>query len=225
MRVLVVDDDVQLATLIAFTLQHEEFEVIRAADGVSALALWESERPDLVILDVNLPRLDGYSVLQRIRAAGATPVIMLTVRGDETDMVRGLDLGADDYIPKPFSPNNLLARVRAVLRRSGRQPASGLSSGDLTLDPDRQEVRRVTGEVIKLTPLEFRLLQYLLANQDQVLRTEAIVEQVWGYDGEGDRALVKQLIRRLRLKIEPDPANPCYIETIPNVGYTWVSGL
>jgi len=224
MRVLVVDDDLQLAALIAFTLRREGFEVIKAADGEAALAAWEAQQPDLVILDVNLPRLDGYKVLRRIRAAGPTPVIMLTVRDEEDDMVQGLDLGADDYIAKPFSPKNLLARIRAVLRRSGKQPPADLTFGDLTLDVDRQEVRRAGGEAIKLTPLEFRLLHYLFVNQGQVLPSDMIIEYVWGYGDSGDRAALKQLVRRLRLKIEPDPGTPRYIETVPGVGYTLGSG-
>lgn len=224
MRVLVVDDDMQLAALIAFTLRREGFEVIKAADGEAALAAWEAQQPDLVILDVNLPRLDGYQVLRRIRAAGLTPVIMLTVRDEEDDMVRGLDLGADDYIAKPFSPKNLLARIRAVLRRSGKQPPADLTFDDLTLDVDRQEVRRAGGEVIKLTPLEFRLLHYLFVNQGQVLPSDMIIEYVWGYGDSGDRSALKQLVRRLRLKIEPDPGTPRYIETVPGVGYTLGSG-
>ncbi len=224
MRVLVVDDDMQLAALIAFTLRREGFEVIKAADGEAALAAWEAQQPDLVILDVNLPRLDGYKVLRRIRAAGLTPVIMLTVRDEEDDMVRGLDLGADDYIAKPFSPKNLLARIRAVLRRSGKQPPADLTFDDLTLDVDRQEVRRAGGEVIKLTPLEFRLLHYLFVNQGQVLPSDMIIEYVWGYGDSGDRSALKQLVRRLRLKIEPDPGTPRYIETVPGVGYTLGSG-
>lgn len=220
MRVLVVDDDLQLASLIAFALRREGYQVLHAADGESALALWEAEQPDLILLDINLPRLNGYEVLRRIRAVSATPVIMLTVRGEEDDMVRGLDLGADDYIAKPFSPKNLLARIRAVLRRSGRQPPADLTLGDLTVDVDRQEVRRADGTVIRLTPLEFRLLHYLLINQGQVLPAELIIEHVWGYDADGDRTLLKQLVRRLRLKIEPDPTHPRYIETVPGVGYT-----
>ena len=220
MRVLVVDDDIQLASLIAFTLRREGFQVFQAHDGLTALDAWASEQPDIVILDINLPGLSGDMVLQRIRAASATPVIMLTVRGDEDAVVHGLSLGADDYIAKPFSPRNLVARVRAVLRRSGQQPPADMTLADMTLDIDRQAVWYTDGRVVQLTPLEFRLLRYLLVNQGQVLPTEAIIEHVWGYDAREDRAALKQLVRRLRVKIEPDPANPRYIETLPNVGYT-----
>ena len=220
MRVLVVDDDLQLAALIAFALRREGYQVLHATNGESALALWEAKQPALILLDINLPRLDGYEVLRRIRAASDTPVIMLTVRGEEDDMVRGLDLGADDYIAKPFSPKNLLARIRAVLRRSGQPLPADLTLGDLTVDVDRQEGRHADGTAIRLTPLEFRLLHYLLVNQGQVLPAETIIEHVWGYDTDADRTLLKQLVRRLRLKIEPDPAHPRYIETVPGVGYT-----
>ncbi|MFN8499660.1 MAG: response regulator transcription factor [Anaerolineae bacterium] len=220
MRVLVVDDDIQLASLIAFTLRREGFQVFQAHDGLTALDAWASEGPDIIILDINLPGLSGDQVLQRIRAASATPVIMLTVRGDEDAVVHGLSLGADDYIAKPFSPRNLVARVRAVLRRSGQQPPADLTLADMTLDMDRQAVRYADGRLVHLTPLEFRLLRYLLVNQGQVLPTDAIIEHVWGYDTHEDRAALKQLVRRLRVKIEPDPANPRYIETLPGIGYT-----
>ncbi len=220
MRVLVVDDDIQLASLIAFTLRREGFQVFQAHDGLTALDAWASEAPDIVILDINLPGLSGDMVLQRIRAASATPVIMLTVRGDEDAVVHGLSLGADDYITKPFSPRNLVARVRAVLRRSGQQPPADLTLADMTLDIDRQAVRYADGRVVQLTPLEFRVLRYLLVNQGQVLPTDTIIEHVWGYDAREDRTALKQLVRRLRVKIEPDPANPRYIETLPGVGYT-----
>ncbi len=220
MRALVVDDDIQLASLIAFTLRREGFQVFQAHDGLTALDAWASEAPDIVILDVNLPDLSGDVVLQRIRATGATPVIMLTVRSDEDAIVHGLGLGADDYIAKPFSPRNLVARVRAVLRRSGQQPPADLTLADMTLDMDRQAVRYADGRLVQLTPLEFRLLRYLLVNQGQVLPTDSIIEQVWGYDTHEDRTALKQLVRRLRVKIEPDPANPRYIETLPGVGYT-----
>ncbi|MFN8473534.1 MAG: response regulator transcription factor [Anaerolineae bacterium] len=220
MRVLVVDDDIQLASLIAFTLRREGFQVFQAHDGLTALDAWASEQPDIVILDINLPGMSGDMVLQRIRSASATPVIMLTVRGDEDAVVYGLSLGADDYIAKPFSPRNLVARVRAVLRRSGQQPPADLTLADMTLDMDRQAVRYTDGRLVQLTPLEFRLLRYLLVNQGQVLPTDAIIEHVWGYDTREDRTALKQLVRRLRVKIEPDPANPRYIETLPGVGYT-----
>ncbi len=219
MKILVVDDDAQLSSIINFTLRREGFSVLNAYEGQAALDLWEQEQPDLVLLDVNLPQLSGYEVLRRIRAESKTPVIMLTVRADEEEVVRGLDLGADDYVAKPFSPKTLLARIRAVSRRMSPGPIGNLSAGDLALQIDRQQVVRGDGPPIHLTPLEFRLLQHLMIHRGQVLSTETLIEHVWGYAGTGDRDLLKQLIRRLRRKIESDPAHPRYIETVPNIGY------
>lgn len=225
MKILVVDDDIQLATIIAFTLQREGYTIVNAHDGVTALQLWEQEQPNLVLLDVNLPQMDGYEVLRRIRAVGKTPVLMLTVRNAEEDMVSGLDLGADDYITKPFSPRTLLARIRAVLRRIGEVPADDLTLGDFTLDLDRQEVRRASEASIKLTPLEFRLLHYLLVNQNHVLSNDNLIEHVWGYSDTGDKMLLKQLVRRLRRKIERDPATPRYLHNVAGVGYVLEDAL
>jgi DNA-binding response OmpR family regulator len=219
MKVLVVDDDEQLAALVAFTLRREGYEVVSASDGVAALESWAAERPDLVLLDVNLPRLDGYEVLARLRAGGGPPVILLTVRSDEEDVVRGLDLGADDYVAKPFSPRTLLARIRAVLRRGGIAPSDDVAAGDLRLDADRQEVLVGDRAPVRLTPLEYRLLDYLMVNAGRVLKTEALIEHVWGYEGTGDRVLLKQLVRRLRRKVEPDPAHPRYVQTVSGIGY------
>jgi DNA-binding response OmpR family regulator len=219
MKILLVDDDLQLATIIAFTLQREGYTVVTAHDGASALRLWEQEQPHLVLLDVNMPPPDGYEVLRRIRAVGNTPVVMLTVRNAEEDTVAGLDLGADDYISKPFSPRTLLARLRAVLRRVGEMPADDLTFGDLTMDIDRQEVRRGNEPSVKLTPLEFRLLHYLWVNQNRVLSNDALIEHVWGYGDTGDKMLLKQLVRRLRRKIEPDPTTPRYLQNVAGVGY------
>src|SRR5919202_5842649 len=228
MKILVVDDDAQLSSIINFTLRREGFMVLNAGDGEQALELWRQEQPDLVLLDVNLPKLSGQEVLRRLRRADAaqrTPVIMLTVRADEDDIVQGLDLGADDYVAKPFSPKTLLARIRAVLRRAaGPVPTGDLHASDLTLDIDRQQVLRGDAPPIRLTPLEFRLLQYLMIHRGQVIPSEVLIEHVWGYDDTGDRMLLKQLIRRLRRKIETDPANPRYIETVPNIGYTFSGG-
>lgn len=219
MKILLVDDDLQLATIIAFTLQREGYTVVTAHDGVAALQLWEQERPHLVLLDVNMPPPDGYEVLRRIRAVGSTPVVMLTVRNAEEDTVAGLDLGADDYISKPFSPRTLLARLRAVLRRVGEMPADDLTFGDLTMDIDRQEVQCGNDASVKLTPLEFRLLHYLWVNQNKVLSNDALIEHVWGYGDTGDKMLLKQLVRRLRRKIEPDPTTPRYLQNVAGVGY------
>lgn len=219
MKALIVDDDRILADVVAFALRREGFQVFQAYDGQAALQSWADEKPDLVVLDVNLPKMDGFTVCQRIRKEADTPIIMLTVRGEEDDIVHGLELGADDYISKPFSPRQLVARAHAVLRRSGQTSFPAPSQvGDLTLSPTRREVRIGSGENIALTPLEGRLLGYLMVNAGQVLPIEAIIDYVWGPQG-GDRDMLRQLVRRLRSKIEPDPAHPIYITTIPGLGY------
>jgi len=219
-KILAVDDDRELLGLIGFTLRQAGYLAIEAADGPEALAVFEREQPDLVILDVNLPGMNGFEVCRRIREQSATPIMMLTVRSGEEDEVKGLDLGADDYLTKPFSPRSLLARVRALLRRTETDRlAPSLTCGDLSLDIERQGVSLRGGEPIHLTALEFRLLQYLMANAGHTVSFEKVTNHVWGYRGAGDRQLLKQLIHRLRQKIEVDPAEPRYIVTVPGVGY------
>jgi DNA-binding response OmpR family regulator len=230
MKALVVDDDRVLNDLVAFALRREGFDLVQAYDGEAALRRYAEEQPDLVVLDLNLPKLDGFAVCRRIRSqadplSGGIPtaIIMLTVRSDEDDLVHGLELGADDYIAKPFSPRQLVARAQAVLRRTGKAPAPVLrQAGQLTLDPSRREVRVAhlseEGSPVALTPLESRLLDYLMANAGRVLTTESIIDHVWGPEG-GDRDMVRQLVRRLRAKIEPDPTRPTYIETVAGLGY------
>lgn len=220
MKILVVDDDLELLRLIAFALRQAGYMVLEAQDGPQALAVFERERPDLVVLDVNLPRLNGFEVLKKIRAVSTgLPVMMLTVRTGEEDQVRGLDLGADDYLGKPFSPRTLLARVRALLRRAGVDRPAPLTAGDLLLDLETQTVRVKGGDPVRLTNLEVRLLQLLLANGGHTLPLERLTSHVWGYRGLGDRQLLKQLVHRLRRKIETDPANPRYLVTVSGVGY------
>jgi DNA-binding response OmpR family regulator len=219
MQALVVDDDRVLADLVAFTLRQEGFQVSLPYDGQRAIQKWRDEQPDLIILDLNLPKVDGFTVCRRIRAEADTPIIMLTVRGEEDDIVRGLELGADDYIPKPFSPRQLVARVKAVLRRAGKTHVPAVYRvGQLTLDSIRRELRIGPDRNFSLTPLENRLLRYLLINAGHVLSSEAIIAQVWGPEG-GDRDMLRQLVSRLRRKIEPDPALPTYIENVPGLGY------
>lgn len=220
MKILVVDDDLELLRLIAFALRQAGYMVLEAQDGPQALAVFERERPDLVVLDVNLPRLNGFEVLKKIRSISeGLPVMMLTVRTGEEDQVRGLDLGADDYLGKPFSPRTLLARVRALLRRAGVDRPAPLTAGDLLLDLETQTVRVKGGDPVRLTNLEVRLLQLLLANGGHTLPLERLTSHVWGYRGLGDRQLLKQLVHRLRRKIEIDPASPRYLVTISGVGY------
>lgn len=231
-KVLIVDDDRVLADVLAFTMRHAGFQVIQAYDGEAALRRWTEDQPDLIVLDVNLPRLDGFAVCRRIREQADTPILMLTVRGEEDDIVHGLELGADDYITKPFSPRQLVARAQAVLRRASKMPAPAIRQiGKLILDPNRREIRFGQSEPVSLTPLESRLLDYLMLNAGHVLTAEAIIEHVWGPEG-GDRDMLRQLVHRLRSKITPLAAGqggttpdesgstpPIYIETVPGLGY------
>jgi DNA-binding response OmpR family regulator len=219
MKLLLVEDDLALSDVLAFTLRRAGFDILTAYDGLAGLRAWERESPDLVVLDLNLPKLDGLAVCRRIRNQSKTPIIMLTVRDEDEDVVRGLETGADDYVVKPFSPNQLVARVRAVLRRAGVTPTPGvLSAADLTLDRSRNEASRRDLPPIRLTPLEARLLEVLMLNAGQVLSTDMLINAVWGAEG-GDRTMLKQLVYRLRSKIEPDPTQPTIVETVPGVGY------
>lgn len=226
MKVLIVDDDRVLSDVLAFTMRREGFQVVRAFDGEAALRTWTEEHPDLIILDVNLPRLDGFAVCQRIRQQSDIPILLLTVRDEEDDIVHGLQLGADDYITKPFSPRQLVARAHTVLRRAGKMPAPAIRQvAQLTLDPSRREIRLGQGEPILLTPLECRLLDYLMLNAGHTLTAEAIIDHVWGSAG-GDRDALRQLVHRLRSKVmqasPPTPDEPVqrpHIETIPGLGY------
>ncbi|MFW6184446.1 MAG: response regulator transcription factor [Chloroflexota bacterium] len=226
MTILVVDDDRVLAEIMVFTLQRAGFEVIQAFDGATALRRWEEDDPALIILDVNLPDIDGFTVCRRIREQSDTPIILLTVRGEEDDIVHGLEIGADDYVTKPYSPRQLVARAQAVLRRASA-PASESTApatrqaADLTLDLNRREVSVGDGEPISLTPLELQLLDYLMINAGHVLTTNALIDQVWG-PGGGTRSMLRQLMHRLRQKIEPAPSDPVYIETVAGVGYGFV---
>jgi DNA-binding response OmpR family regulator len=222
-KALVVDDDRVLADLVAFTLRREGFEVLLAYDGASGLRRWEEARPDIVILDVNLPhtvpKMDGFTVLRHIREQADTPVILLTVREDEEDIVRGLKSGADDYVLKPFSPRQLVARIQAVLRRAGRAAVPALRQfGDLVFDPGRREVRVGSRKPVMLTPLESRMLDYLMLHAGHYVTVEDLIEHIWGAE-KGNREMLRQLVRRLRSKIEPDTSQPTYIENLPGLGY------
>jgi DNA-binding response OmpR family regulator len=220
MKALIVDDDRVLADVVAFTLRREGFEVIQAYDGVAGLARWQEEDPDLVVLDVNMPIMDGFEVCRQIRSQSNTPILLLTVRDEEDDIVNGLEMGADDYIVKPFSPRQLVARAKAILRRVGGQPSpTELQVGDLLLVPgSRQVICSPNVEPTSLTSLESRLLEYLMVNAGQVMTFDMIIDHVWG-PACADRDMLRQLIHRLRVKIEPNPAEPIYIHTIPGLGY------
>ena len=194
MKALVVDDDLALADVLAFTLRRAGFEVVLAHDGSAALERFESETPDILILDINLPKLNGLQVCQRIRAFTDTPIVFLSVRGSEDDVVQGLKLGGDDYIVKPFSPRQLVARIEAVLRRAvDHIPQPGLiKSGTIMLDPARYLLTRSDLDPVRLTRLECKLMEVLLINHDQVLPFDTLINKVWGRSG-GDRMALKQL--------------------------------
>jgi len=223
MKALIVDDDLALADVVSFTLRRAGFEVYIANDGLAALERWEKVRPDFIILDLNLPKLSGLQVCQRIRTESDIPIIILSVRDDDDDIVNGLQEGADDYIVKPFSPRQLIARIETVLRRSGISIAASnrFVFGDLILDAVRSEV--YVGEKLQshLTPLENQLLQTLMLNKDQVLSSDMLIDHVWTQGG-GNRAMLKQLVYRLRLKVEK-AAIMIHIETIPGAGYSLVT--
>ena len=221
MKTLIVEDDLSLSDVLAFTLRRAGYEVVTAFDGPTALQQWQAEQPDLILLDLNLPRLDGLAVCRQIRSQAQTPIIILSVRSDDEMIVRGLELGADDYMVKPFSPNQLLARIKAVLRRAGvAETAVTLEAAGLAFQRSRNEVQIAGGDPVRLTPLEARLLETLMLNAGQVLTSENLIAAVWGAEG-GDRAMLKQLVYRLRAKIDA-PQTASLIETIPGLGYSFV---
>ncbi|MCI0712174.1 MAG: response regulator transcription factor [Chloroflexi bacterium] len=218
MKALVVDDDLVLADVISFTLRRAGFDVLLAHDGETAWERFEGEMPEIVILDLELPGKDGLQVCRDIRSKSDTPIIMLTVRDSDEDVVNGLGLGADDYITKPFSPAQLVARVQAVLRRTGQAALPrNLSYAGMRLNPDRHTVEQADYEPVQLTQLEFKLLETLVLNSTQVLPTNTLIDRVWG-PGGGDKAMLKQLVYRLRRKIENE-SNEVFIEAIPGIGY------
>jgi DNA-binding response OmpR family regulator len=222
MKVLVVDDDPELLPLVAFALRQGGYFVVEAASGEVGLAAFAAEQPNLVVLDVNLPGIDGFEVCRRIREGSKVPILMLTVRADEEDLVRGLDLGADDYLGKPFSPRTLLARVRALLRRGGQEAPQALALGDLVLDEERHTLRVADRPELVLAPLELRLLHFLLANAGRTVAPERLLRHLWGGSGTADREHLKQLMYRLRQKVEVDPSAPRYLLTDPGAGYRLV---
>ena len=223
MKALIVDDDLALADVVSFTMRRAGFVTILAHDGRAALERWKTDSPDIIILDLNLPKIDGLSVCRQIRDEDDTPIIILSVRGEDDDVVAGLKLGADDYVVKPFSPRQMMARVEAVLRRASASAISPgpVKAGDLTLDPLRYELHHGDRVLASLTRLESRLLEMLMQNSGQVLPTDTLIDRVWGPAG-GDRTMLKQLVYRLRRKIEADPTHPVYLETVANVGYAFV---
>jgi DNA-binding response OmpR family regulator len=221
-RILVVDDELQVAEVLKLYLSRDGFRVQTAADGLAALAAFDANTPDLVVLDLMLPKLDGLEVFRRLRAKCAVPIIMLTAKGDELDRVLGLEMGADDYVVKPFSPREVVARVKNVLRH--RAPSTGDSAehaivyGDLRIDPSTRTVQ-VGERPVELTSKEFDLLLFLARHPGQVFTRAQLLDKVWGYEFFGDASTVTVHVRRLREKIEANPAEPRYLATVWGVGY------
>ncbi len=218
-RILLIEDDPVLQQALRLNLAREGYELLTASDGVTGLQMAQDDKPDLVILDLMLPRLDGLSVARALRQESQTPIIMLTARSGEVDRIVGLESGADDYVTKPFSAGELLARIRAVLRRAPSRRPEKLEAGDLSLDLIR---RRATlhGQELQLRHKEFNLLAELMRNQGIVLSRDLLMERVWGYDYEGDTTRTVDVhIRWLREKIEADPSNPQRIQTVRGIGY------
>jgi len=227
-KILVVEDDRVVADLVVFTVRRAGFEAVMANDAVSTMRRWTEDKPDLIILDVNLPGApglqDGFAICRRIRSESDVPIILLTVRGEENDVVHGLEAGADDYVLKPFSPRQLVARIQAVTRRgrsteTARHPAK-FSVDGLDFNPKLREVYLADGTSKSLTSLESRLLEYLMLNFGHVLTTDDLISDVWGAGG-GSPEMLRQLVRRLRTKIETDPTKPLYIQNLPGLGYAF----
>jgi two-component system response regulator MtrA len=217
-RILVVDDDTALAEMIGIVLRTEGFEPFFCEDGSGALAAFRSSRPDLVLLDLMLPGINGIEVCASIREESGVPIIMLTAKSDTTDVVKGLESGADDYVVKPFNPKELVARIRTRLRPATQSSTGSLQVGDLLVDVAGHEVKRGSTK-INLTPLEFELLLTLALKPQQVFTREMLLEQVWGYHYKADTRLVNVHVQRLRAKVEEDPDNPKIVMTVRGVGY------
>ena len=227
-KVLIVEDDQTLQGVLSYNLSKEGYEVLTASDGMEALEAARSLNPDLVVLDIMLPKLDGLEVCRILRQEMNVPILMLTARTEEIDKVVGLELGADDYVTKPFNMRELLARVKAVLRRAGtvqeakptipKAITPTITAGDLQVDHDHHQVRLGT-TVLELSPKEFDLLAFLVANKGRVFSRDLLLEKIWGYDYVGGTRTVDVHIRWLRRKIESDPANPKHLMTVRSVGY------
>jgi two-component system, OmpR family, response regulator MtrA len=217
-RVLVVDDDPALAEMLTIVLRGEGFDTAVVGDGTRALPAVRDLRPDVVLLDLMLPGMNGIDVCRAIRTESGVPIVMLTAKTDTVDIVLGLESGADDYVVKPFKPKELVARIRARVRRTDAEPAEQLSIGDVTIDVPAHQVAR-NGEPIALTPLEFDLLVALARKPRQVFTREVLLEQVWGYRHAADTRLVNVHVQRLRSKVERDPEHPEVVLTVRGVGY------
>lgn len=219
--VLLVEDDVTLAETVKYNLEREGYTVLHAADGMLALEIARREQPDILVLDIMLPRLDGFSVCRMLRKESSIPVIMLTARQDEYDRIAGLEMGADDYLPKPFSMGELHARIRAILRRTDRTQGVNrdvLSIGTIKLDAGSRRIWRDNNE-LQLSQKEFDLLACLMRNRGLALSRDVLLERVWGMDYVGDGRTVDVHVRWLREKIEADPSTPEYLQTVRGIGY------
>ncbi|MCL5037610.1 MAG: response regulator transcription factor [Chloroflexi bacterium] len=219
-KILVVDDEKNIVELVKYNLNKEGYDVICAYDGFEAVNLTRQESPDLIILDIMLPGQSGMDVCRILRKETRTPIIMATAKGEEIDKILGLEMGADDYVTKPFSPRELVARVKAVLRRTSSrgEEKDEVSFDDLTINLIKHEVRK-GGEEVDLKPKEFDLLRLLATNPGKVFTRDFLLEQLWGYDYLGDTRTVDVHMRRLRQKIEVDAASPCYLKTVHGIGY------
>lgn len=224
-RILIVDDEVSILKFLRSNLEDRGYAVISASNGEEALNTIERELPDLIVLDVMMPKMDGFEVCRRLREWSQIPIIMLSARGDEKDKVKCLDLGADDYIVKPFGASELMARVSAVLRRTKTADLSpmrsSIASGDLAINFAKRQITRAGAEV-KLTPTEYALLQELAVNSGKVLTHTHLLNKVWGPEYRDEREYLHVFVRRLRSKLEPDPDKPTYILTISGVGYQFI---
>ncbi len=224
MKILIVEDDKTLLDVLKYNFAKEGYRVLTASDGVEALDVARKEHPDVIVLDVMLPQMSGFEVCRVLRKEMSTPILMLTARDEEVDRVVGLDIGADDYMTKPFSMRELMARVRALLRRSEMAetaaPAAkaGIKIGDIDIDTPRHQVM-LNGKLLNLTPKEFDLLLFLATNKGLVFSREQLLEKVWGFDYPGDTRTVDVHMRYLREKIEADPARPTRLLTVRGVGY------
>jgi DNA-binding response OmpR family regulator len=220
-RILIVDDELSILKYLRANLEAEGYEVLMAMDGNQALQTLEAELPDLVVLDIMMPGMDGFEVCRRLREWSQLPIIMLSARGDESDKVQCLDLGADDYVTKPFGKGEFIARVRAVLRRAEAArptPTTSLKSGDLAINFSKRKVT-VKGKEVALTLTEYALLQELALNAGKVLTYTHLLRKVWGHDYADEREYLHVFVSRLRAKLEADPKNPRYITTVSGVGY------
>jgi DNA-binding response OmpR family regulator len=223
MRILVADDDADLRALIGFTLMQAGYDICTAVDGESALQAFQRDSPDLVLLDINMPEPNGLQVCRHIRGRSPVPIMMLTVRDTEEDLIEAFDSGADDYVRKPFSPRALLARVRALIRRSEPLDAGPVTAGQLRLDPEQRTLQFGAAPPIRLTPLELKAMQLLMVTAGRTVTAERMLLHLWGRATARERRTLKQLVYRLRQKIESDASSPEILQTTPGAGYKLVA--